>query len=103
MQHIARSSNGRTTPSGGVYLGSNPSLATKLSAGNRAQDPWKLCYNFVMNEDIAAFIGGIAFLAIWGYAIKRLGLLWGLSVGWIPAAVAFMAIFGGLNLIGDLF
>ncbi len=27
MKYIARSSNGRTTDSGSVYLGSNPSLA----------------------------------------------------------------------------
>ena len=31
-RHIAGSSNGRTAPSGGVYLGSNPSPAAKVGS-----------------------------------------------------------------------
>ena len=40
---IARSSNGRTTVSGTVYLGSNPSLAAVI---NRAFSP--TCNNFTI-------------------------------------------------------
>lgn len=35
LAKTARSSNGRTAPSGGVYLGSNPSLAVLV--GNKEQ------------------------------------------------------------------
>ena len=43
---------------------------------------------------IPALVG----LGIWGYAIKRLGFLLGLSVGWFPAGIGAIVIFYGIIL-----
>ncbi|MEX2029297.1 MAG: hypothetical protein WD963_02335 [Candidatus Paceibacterota bacterium] len=47
-----------------------------------------------MSEDTITIIAVIVALGIWGYAIKRLGLLMGISVGWIPAGIVFYVMFG---------
>jgi hypothetical protein len=31
---------------------------------------------------------GLVFFGVWGYAIHKLGLLLGITVGWIPAGIA---------------
>jgi hypothetical protein len=45
--------------------------------------------------NVAAIVGGLSFLAIWLYALLEWGLLLGLCVGWLPAAIGGL-LFGAL-------
>jgi len=45
--------------------------------------------------NVGAVVGILSFLAIWLYAILEWGLLLGLCIGWLPAAIGGL-LFGAL-------
>ena len=54
-------------------------------------------------EILLAIVPAIVFIGILGYAIRRHGLLWGLSLGWIPAGIATGIVYAVLILVFDYF
>jgi hypothetical protein len=44
-------------------------------------------YYFVIGRALGGLIGVVAFLAAWMFLISRFGLIFGVALGWIPAAV----------------
>lgn len=50
--------------------------------------------------EIIQTVGLIVIMGVWVYAIKKLGFLWGLTIGWVPAGIAGTAVVLGLSFLG---